>query len=44
MASTSYETPAYLYNRLNAAYGPFDLDAAAGLNNKKCPPPSDSKA
>jgi|6_EtaG_2_1085325.scaffolds.fasta_scaffold93787_2 phage N-6-adenine-methyltransferase len=37
MASTSYETPAYLYNRLNAAYGPFDLDAAAGLNNKKCP-------
>ena len=35
MASTSYETPPYLYDRFNEAYGPFDLDAAADKNNKK---------
>jgi len=36
MGETTYETPQYLYDRLNEAYGPFDLDAAADIRTKKC--------
>ena len=36
MPSTYYETPNFFFKKCAEAYGPFDLDAAANQENKKC--------
>lgn len=36
-ANSEWETPQPLFNRINALFGPFTLDACANVKNKKCP-------
>lgn len=36
MSNDLWRTPDWLYNALNATYGPFDVDLAADAENTKC--------